>query len=49
MSDWFMENKLRIDDELKIKIDGHAGLNGNKEIANIVLKYLNKNKLIKTI
>jgi hypothetical protein len=46
MEDWFIQNKLRIDDELKIKIDSHAGLDGNKQIADIILKYLYTKKFI---
>ncbi len=47
MQEWFVMNRLRIDDELKVKIDGHAGVEGNKEIARIVLNYLYKSKFIK--
>jgi GTPase SAR1 family protein len=39
---WFMESKLTISDELGIKIDGHAGIEGNIKIAEIILKYLSK-------
>ena len=46
MARWFTINNLTINDELKIKIDGHAGINGNIQIANIVLKYLISNKFI---
>lgn len=46
MCAWFAKNKLTINDELGIKIDGHAGINGNIQIANIVLRYLISNKFI---
>jgi len=42
MADWFMESKLTISDELGIKSDGHAGIEGNIKIAEIILKYLSK-------
>lgn len=40
---WFSENKLTINDELNINMDGHAGYYGNQKIASIVLDYI-KNK-----
>jgi len=46
MQQWFIANKLTINDELNTKIDGHAGIEGNKRIANIVLNYLYMNKFI---
>jgi hypothetical protein len=46
MNRWFTINNLTINDELKIKIDGHAGVDGNIKIADVVLKYLIKNKFI---
>jgi hypothetical protein len=46
MSSWFAKNNLTINDELGLKIDGHAGISGNIQIANIVLKYLISNKFI---
>ena len=48
MQQWFSINKLTINDELNMKIDGHAGLHGNVKIANIVLDYLNKINFINT-
>lgn len=45
MQYWFIENKLTINDELGIKIDGHAGLEGNVQISNKVLDYLYNNKI----
>jgi len=46
MQEWFVINKLRINDELKEKVDGHAGIEGNRRIAQIILSYLYKQKLI---
>lgn len=46
MVNWFTTNNLTISNELGIKIDGHAGLNGNIQISQIVLKYLINNKFI---
>ena len=45
MHEWFAQNKLKINDELGIDIDGHAGIGGNEKIAEIVLDYLNDNKI----
>jgi hypothetical protein len=39
---WFMESKLTISDELGIQSDGHASIEGNVKIAEIILKYLSK-------
>jgi hypothetical protein len=43
---WFQENKLTINSELNIDIDGHAGYYGNQKIAEIVLNYLYDNKFL---
>jgi hypothetical protein len=45
MHQWFAENKLTINDELGMNVDGHAGISGNEKIADIVLSYLNDNKI----
>jgi hypothetical protein len=37
-----MESKLTISDELGIQSDGHASIEGNVKIAEIILKYLSK-------
>jgi hypothetical protein len=47
MHEWFTKNKLTINDELGIDIDGHAGIIGNEKIADIVLNYLDDNKIYK--
>jgi hypothetical protein len=47
MHEWFCFNKLTISDELGIDIDGHAGIIGNEKIADIVLNYLDDNKIYK--
>jgi hypothetical protein len=47
MHRWFNFNKLTINDELGIDIDGHAGIVGNEKIADIVLNYLDDNKIYK--
>jgi hypothetical protein len=44
---WFSSNKLTINNELGIDIDGHAGIIGNEKIADIVLNYLDDNKIYK--
>jgi hypothetical protein len=49
MQEWFIKNKLTINDELHVNIDGHAGIVGNELIANVVLKYLIKNNFISKI
>lgn len=46
---WFSENKMTINDELGINMDGHAGYYGNQKIANIVLDYIRNKKLSKII
>lgn len=47
MQEWFIKNKWTINDELGTKdVDGHAGINGNQQIANKILNYLYKNKII---
>jgi hypothetical protein len=46
---WFMESGLTISDELGIQSDGHAGIEGNKKIAEIILKYLSKMYPLKLI
>jgi len=40
MHSWFSENKLTISNELGIDIDGHAGIEGNKKIAEIIINYI---------
>ena len=47
MHQWFNSNKLTIADELGIDIDKHAGIIGNEKIADIVLNYLDDNKIYK--
>lgn len=49
MQHWFRINKLTINDELKMDIDGHAGVEGNKQISKFVIDYINKNVLNKKI
>jgi hypothetical protein len=46
MQRWFVVNKLTINDELDTKLDGHAGIDGNEKIADIIINYLHKNKFI---
>jgi hypothetical protein len=46
---WFMESGLTISDELGIPSDGHASIEGNKKIAEIILKYLSKMYPLKLI
>jgi hypothetical protein len=49
MQKWFSVNNLTINDELGIVVDGHAGLDGNEKIADVVLNYLYNNKFITKI
>ena len=42
MHHWIDDNKLRISDELDIEIDRHAGIDGNKIIAEKLEEYINK-------
>jgi hypothetical protein len=42
MHHWIDDNKLRISDELNIEIDRHAGIEGNKIIAERLEEYINK-------
>ena len=42
MHHWIDDNQLRISDELDIEIDRHAGINGNKIIAEKLEEYINK-------
>ncbi len=50
MQNWFRVKRLTIDDELGMKnVDGHAGIEGNKQISKFVIDYINKNILDKKI
>jgi len=42
MHRWFKLNKLTIDDELGVNMDGHAGVDGNVKISKFVIDYINK-------
>jgi hypothetical protein len=49
MEKWFRLKKLTIDDELDVKMDGHAGIEGNKQISKFVIDYINRSILDKKI
>ncbi len=49
MEKWFRLKKLTIDDELDVKMDGHAGIEGNKQISKFLIDYINRSILDKKI